>query len=370
MNLLQRILALTVKEFLMVLKDPKSRFIVIGPPLIQFFVFGYAATFDLKHVRYAVLDEDRGAAARELLRMFSGSENFSFVRRLDSIDDIARVIDPEDVRLVLRIGQGFSEAMEKGRPAPLQVIVDGRNSNIAGIALNYVAAVVERYNAEHLPPGTAGPGIELVQRSWFNPNYDSRWFIVSALGGTISMVVVMLLTSLSVAREREQGTFDQLLVSPLGQTEILLGKSLPALVFGLADSLLLAAAGVYWFGVPFTGSVPALVITLAVFIMSIVGVGLFVSSMSLTVQQGLLGAFVFVMPSVTLSGFTTPVENMPDWLQQLTLINPLRFTITALRRIFLQGAGLADVWVQIWPMALIACITSAAAAALFRSRSQ
>ncbi|MFN8392148.1 MAG: ABC transporter permease [Bdellovibrionota bacterium] len=366
MNRLMRILALTLKEFLVVVKDPKSRFIVIGPPLIQFFVFGYAATFDLREIRYAVFNEDHGAQSRELLARFQSSSHFRLTRTIERQSDIGDVIDPGDVRLVLHIGQGFSAALARGEPAPLQVIADGRNSNVAGIALGYVGTVVEQFNERAL--GVRSP-LVVVNRSWFNPNYESRWFIVSALGGTISMVVVMLLTSLSVAREREQGTFDQLLVSPLTPGEILFGKSLPALVFGLADSLFLAAAGVFWFQLPFHGSIVALILTLIVFISSVVGVGLFVSSLSMTVQQGLLGSFVFTMPAVVLSGFTTPVENMPLWLQKLTYGDPLRFVIIALRKIFLQGAGLVDVLPQILPMCVIACITMGAATWLFRRRA-
>ncbi len=207
-------------------------------------------------------------------------------------------------------------------------------------------------------------------RAWFNPNLLSRWYIVAALGGTISMVVVMIVTSLSVAREREFGTFDQLLVAPFTPGEILLAKSIPGLAFGMLDSLLLAAAGVWWFGLPFRGSLLALIVTLAVFMLSIVGLGLLISALSTTMQQALLGSFVFVMPAVILSGFTTPIENMPGWLQIGTLANPLRFVITALRRIFLEGSNLAGVWPQLWPLLIIAVLSLPPAAWLFRHRSQ
>jgi ABC-2 type transport system permease protein len=198
---------------------------------------------------------------------------------------------------------------------------------------------------------------------------ESRWTIVSALGGTISMIVVMILASLSVAREREFGTFDQLLVAPFRPVEILIGKAVPGLVFGLTDALLLSAAAVVWFKIPFYGSVSALCAALTAFMIAVVGVGLFVSSLSTTMQQALLGSFVFIMPSVILSGFTTPIENMPQWLQTATLINPLRYVVAALRQVFLAGADTAAIWSQIWPMLFIAGLTLPAAAVMFRHRT-
>jgi ABC-2 type transport system permease protein len=373
MDFLRRIIALTIKEFIMILKDPKSRFVVIGPPLIQFFVFGYAATYDLKNVSYAVFDECRTPESRQLLSRFEGSENFELKRTLLSGKEIAYMINREKVRLVIHIGPEFSRDLHNGRPATIQVIVDGRNSNVALIALGYIGTIVEQYNQDLAKAGAVGPGgpgIVLVDRYWFNANLQSRWFIVSALGGIISMVVVMILTSLSVAREREFGTFDQLLVAPFNPGEILVGKSLPGMFFGIMDALLFSAGAVYWFGVPFRGSVGTLVLALGCFILTIVGVGLLVSSLCMTMQQALLGSFVFMMPSVILSGFATPIENMPDWLQIGTLLNPLRHIITALRNIFLEGAGVGQIWPQLWPLLLMAVFTLPVAGWMFRHRSQ
>ncbi|MGD9210493.1 MAG: ABC transporter permease, partial [Desulfobacteraceae bacterium] len=262
MNTLRRILTLMIKEFGMILKDPKSRFVIIGPPLIQFFVFGYAATFDLKNVRYAVLDESHSAESRQLLSHLEGSQNFELAGTLFSTEDIATVINEEKARLVVHIGPRFSEELYTNQSTTLQVIVDGRNSNVALIALGYINSIVEQFNQELIQNGvvtTRGAGITLQERAWFNANLQSRWFIVSGLGGVISMVVVMVLTSLSVAREREFGTFDQLLVTPFTPAEILIGKSLPGICFGLMDSLLFAAGAVLWFEVPFRGTISALV---------------------------------------------------------------------------------------------------------------
>lgn len=371
MQALRRIIALILKELVMILKDPKSRVVIIGPPLIQFFIYGYAATYDVKNVRYAVYDEDRTAESRRLLARLDGSDNFERVATLMAPYQIDTVIDRQKARLVVHIGPRFSRNLRTGRPAAVQVIVDGRNSNVALIAMGYIGAIVEDYNRSLAGPTsqqTTGP--ILVERAWFNANLQSRWFIVSALGGIISMVVVMILTSLSVAREREFGTFDQLLVAPFTPGEILLGKSLPGMIFGLLDALLFSMGAVFWFHVPFRGTVAALILSLTCFILTIVGVGLLVSSLSKTMQQALLGSFVFMMPAVILSGFTTPIENMPYWLQVGTRINPLRYITIALRLIFLQGAGTATVWPHIWPLLIIAALTLPLAAWLFRHRSQ
>jgi len=369
MTMLRRILALVVKEFLTILRDPKSLSVVIVPPIVQFFVFGYAATFDVTNVRYAVLDESRTPQSRQLLADIDGSNAFRLVRSLDSVDQIDKIIDDQEARLVIHFGPRFGKDLLLDESAPLQVIVDGRNSNVASVALGYVTAIVQQFNAELA--GERGQVIPRIEtRAWFNANLLSRWYIVAALGGTISMVVVMILTSLSVAREREFGTFDQLLVAPFTPGEILLAKSVPGLAFGMLDSLALAAAGVWWFGLPFRGSAPALVLTLFVFMLSIVGLGLFISALCTTMQQALLGSFAFVMPAVILSGFTTPIQNMPDWLQIGTYANPMSYVVTALRRIFLEGADLARVWPQLWPLLVMAALTLPPAAWLFRHRSQ
>ena len=370
MILWRRILALVIKEFMVILRDPKSRFVVIGPPLIQFFFFGYAATFDVTHVRYAVLDQDRTAISREFLAAFSGSDNFKLVRYLNSVLEVDRAIDSQEVRLVIQIEDRFSEKLLHGHGTRVQVIADGRNSNVASVALGYVENIVSRFNQQWSLNNVERAKILLTveDRAWFNANLLSRWYIVAPLGGTISMVVVMILTSLSVAREREFGTFDQLLVAPFTPGEILLAKSLPGIIFGLLDSLMLVAGSVLWFGLPFRGSFPALVLILTVFMISVVGVGLLVSSLSMTMQQALIGSFCFIMPAVVLSGFTTPIENMPEWLQTGTLVNPLRYVVTALRWVFLEGAEMIDIWPQTWPLLIIAGLTLLPAAWLFRHR--
>ncbi|MCT4625698.1 MAG: ABC transporter permease [Halodesulfovibrio sp.] len=371
MQILRRIRTLVIKEFMMILRDPKSRMVLIVPPIIQFFVFSYAATFDLQNVEFAVLDESKTVESRSLISHFSGSKHFELVQRLDSTAQIPEMINTETVRLVLHISRDFADKIVNGDSASVQVIADGRNSNVASIALGYVQDIIQQYSASLriLAPAVKG-GTPLIQRAWFNRNMETRWYIVSSLGGIISMVIVMTLSSLSVAREREFGTFDQLLVSPFQPLEILIGKSVPCVFFGLADAILLSLAAVYWFAVPFRGTVGALFLILLAFMLAIVGVGLFISAISVTMQQGLLGAFVFIMPAVLLGGFTTPISNMPQWLQYSTVINPLKYVVQGLRDIFLTGADVSAVWNYVWPLCIISAVTMPAAAVMFRFRTQ
>ncbi|HNX53280.1 MAG TPA: ABC transporter permease [Pontiellaceae bacterium] len=361
--------ALVMKELLALLKDKKSRLVLIAPPLIQLFVFGYAATFDLNHIRYAVLNEDRGAASRELLARFEGSGTFERVAQLDGDAQIEPVIDNKRALLVVRFPSDFSRNLAQGRPADVQINVDGRNSNSAMLALNYVQSIVSSFNAvwmkEH---GGRAPPANLVVRPWYNPNLVSRWFIVPGIIGLLTLLVTLLITALSVAREREEGTFDQLLVTPLRPFEILLGKAIPGVLLGLAEASAILLIIVFWFKIPLLGSLAALYLGLLLFLLSSIGVGLMISSLTVTQQQGLLGAFLFLVPSIILSGFSTPIANMPLYLQKLTLINPLRYFIVILRSVFLEGATVPLLWPQYWPMALIGCICLFMAAILFRRR--
>lgn len=366
MRMIRRIMALIVKEFLAVLKDPKSRFVLIGPPIIQFFVFGYTATFEVRDVEYALVDESRTTESRAFAARFASSDAFRLKHEVRSAREASDLLDREQVRLIIDISPSFARDLQSGQPARVQVIADGRNSNVALIATGYVQEIVESYNTEL----AGGVGTSLVERAWYNPNFSSRWYILSCLGGVIVTVIVTQLTSLSVAREREFGTFDQLLVSPITPLGILIGKAVPPIVFGMFNATLLSVAAVLWFGVPFMGSIPAAALALLIYMMAITGVGLFISSLCSTMQQALLGSFVFMMPTVILSGFTTPIENMPGWLQTLTWINPLRWIVQALREIFLEGADLAGIHESIWPMLTIAIVTLSLAVWLFRHRTE
>lgn len=365
----RRIFFLAVKEFLTLLKDTKSRVVIIVPPMLQVLVFGYAATYDLLHVPYAVYNEDRGVASREFVANFRHSPTFHEVARIDHEAQIAPLIDRQAVLLVLRLGPHFSRDLLRQHPTSVQVIVDGRNSNTAMLVLNYVRTIVNRFNARWAArSGQPGPPARLVVRAWFNPNLESRWFMVPGIVGLLTLVVTMLVTALSVAREREQGTFDQLLVTPLRPTEILIGKALPGLIIGIAEATAITLVAVLWFKIPLLGSLWTLYAGLVLFVISALGVGLMISSLSVTMQQGLLGAFLFLVPAIILSGFTTPIANMPRLVQYLTRLNPLRYFLVILRGVFLEGLPFARLVDQFWPMAVIGAVTLSLAGWLFRHR--
>ncbi|WP_324779893.1 ABC transporter permease [Thiobacillus sedimenti] len=367
--MLIRLLALIHKEFLALLKDPRSRMVLIVPPMIQLLVFGYAATYDLKHVPYALYNEDSGAAGRELVAAFDGAPTFRRVATLHAAGEIAPRVDRRDVLVVIHLGPRFSADLQSHGSAPLQVIVDGRNSNTAMIVLGDVRSIVERFNREWAAShGLAAAPARLETRAWFNPNLESRWFFIPGLVGMLTLVVTMLVTALTVAREREQGTFDQLLVTPLRPAEILLGKALPGFLIGMVQGTVILLIATLWFKVPLLGSLPALYGGLALFLLSGVGAGLLISALAVTQQQGLLGAFLFMVPAVILSGFATPIANMPPLVQAITLIDPLRYFLVILRKVFLEGAGFDVLTGQLWPMAAIGVVTLSLASWLFRHR--
>jgi ABC-2 type transport system permease protein len=367
--MLARILALVLKEFLALLKDKRSRVVLIAPPLIQMVIFGYAATFDLKNVPFAVYNEDRGVAASELLAAFDGAPTFSRVTQITHESEIAPLIDGRHVLMVVHVGQNFSANMLAGRSGALQIIVDGRNSNTAMLAINDAREIVDRYNrtwlAEH---GGSPPPAHIEARAWFNPNLESRWFFLPGIVGVITLLVTMLVTAMSVAREREQGTFDQLLVTPLRPVEILIGKTLPGFLIGMAEASVIILAVVFWFKVPLLGSLFTLYTGIALFLLSGVGVGLMISSFAATQQQGLLGAFMFMVPAIILSGFATPIQNMPTLVQDITLLDPLRYFLLVLRGVFLEDMPFHLLIPQFWPMALIGVTAFSIAGWLFRHR--
>ena len=369
MNTLQRIIALAIKELLAILRDKKSRFILIGPPIAQLIVFGYAATFDLNDIPLAVYNEDRSAPSRDLVARITGSPHFQLVTAIDHDGQIAPLIDNKDVLLVLHLGPRFSEYLKLGKPAPAQVIIDGRNSNTALLALGYLRTIVTDFNLEWSHQhGLRPPPAALQIRPWYNENLLSRWFIVPGIMGVLTLVVTTIVTGLSVAREREAGTFDQLLVTPLRPVEILIGKSFPGILIGLVEGTFILLVAIYWFEVPLRGSLGALYLGMLLFLLSAVGIGLMISSLAVTQQQGILGAFLFLVPAVILSGFATPITNMPEIVQQTTYMNPLRYFLIIIRGVFLEGDSYELLFNQYWPMAIIAVVTLAMAGWLFRRR--
>ena len=360
-----QIAALVRKELLALIKEPASRALLIAPAFLQALLYGYGATYDLTHVPYAVLDQSRSAASTELLARLDGTGVFVRTATLASPQQIADMVDAEKALLVLSIPPDFEARLSASQSAPLQVILDGRNSSTAGAAASHVGAIVAAYNASL---GTVPPGIRVERRAWFNPNLESRWNMMPGLIAALSMLQTLLLAALSVAREREQGTFDQLLVTPLTPMQILIGKALPSILIGLLQSTIIFLIIRFWFEIPMQGSVWLLYFGLIVFTVASVGVGLSISALSLTMQQAMLYTFLLIMPLMLLSGLFTPVRNMPEVLQLATYGNPLRFGMDIVRRVYLEGAGLIDIWRQFIPLLVLAATTLPLAAWLFRNR--
>jgi ABC-2 type transport system permease protein len=369
LDAIYRIVALIRKELLAVLKDPRTRFSLFIPPILQSLIFGYAASYDLNHVPYAVLDQDRSAASHDLLTRLDGSGIFDRVANLDRAADIKKMIDERRALLVIQIAQDFQRRLIQAGSADVQVIADGRNSNTAGTAMGYVSAVVETFNADwRRSHGLANPLVQVTLRAWFNPNLITRWSMIPSLIGTLTMLQTLILTAMSVAREREQGTFDQLLVTPFRPAEIMVGKAVPAMLIGTVQATTILLVAQLWFRIPFAGSFLVLYAGLIPFLLAAVGLGLAVSSFAATMQQAMLYSFVLIMPFTLLSGLTTPIANMPKTLQYLTWANPLRYAIDMAQRVYLEGAGLGDLLYDLWPLAIIAGITLTTASWMFRHR--
>jgi ABC-2 type transport system permease protein len=364
-----RIIALTHKELLAILKDPRSRYSILIPPILQCLIYGYVATYDLNDVPYAVLDQDRSAASRQLLAGLDGSGVFRRVANLSRYGDVATIINERSALLVLQIDADFERKLLSGSQADVQVIADGRNSNTAGTATGYINSIVDSFNQswrkEHGQPGAP---VRLTTRAWYNPNLETRWHMIPALIGTLTFIQTLMLAGLSVAREREQGTFDQLLVTPFRPVEIMIGKALPAIFVGIVQATLVLLIAQLWFRIPFVGSFVTLYAGLSLFLVAAVGMGLLLSSVAATMQQAMLFSFLFIMPFSLLSGLTTPISSMPMWLQYVTLINPLRYAIDIAHRVYLEGAGLRLLIPELWPLALIAAVTLSTASWMFRHR--
>lgn len=364
LTILAAIRALVIKDLLALVKDPANRIVLFAPVLIQTMLFGYGATFDLTHVPYALLDQSHGAHAVELVRRIEATGVFRRAVTLSSAQQIAAHIDDGSAAVAIAIPPDFEARVESGTAAPVQIVLDGRNSATASLASGELGAIIAGYNAAL----GAAPAVATEVRYWHNPNVQSRWSLLTALIASLSLLQTLLVASLSVAREREQGTFDQLLVTPMTPWQIMVGKAIPAILIGVIQSSLVMLVIRVWFQIPLQGSPLVLYGALLAFATAAVGIGLSISALSLTMQQAMLFSFFLTMPMTLLSGLLTPVNNMPDWLQVATYANPLRFGIDMMRRIWLEGAELNDIAFDFVPLGLQAAVTMPLAAWLFRNR--
>jgi ABC-2 type transport system permease protein len=367
---LYRIAALLRKELLAILKDARSRITIFLPPILQCLLFGYAASFDLSHVAYALLDRDHSATSRALAASIDGSGYFERVLTLQNATEIPAQITEKRATLAITIDHDFERQLMAGQTAKIQVIADGRNTNTAGTALGYLNVIAanfaQRWRDEHgyITP----PGIQVITRAWYNANFETRWNMIPSLIGTITMMMTVILTAMSVAREREAGTFEQLLVTPYRPYEIMLGKALPSMLIGTIQATLILLVAQLWFRIPFAGSYLILYLSLLEFLAASVGIGLFISSITKSMQQAVSGAVIVMMPFMLMSGLTTPIMNMPKVLQYLTMLNPLRYAISMARQIYLEAAGITQLLPEMLALLAIAAVALPVAAWMFRHR--
>ena len=372
--MLERLLRMLIKEFIQVLRNPRMRAVIFIVPVVQVLVIGYAVSTDVRHVPLAVYDLDRTPVSRDLLARFEGSGCFDVVRRISSEKETQAVLDSGEAKAVLRLNRGFAEDLDGNRTAQAQLLLDGSDSNTASIILGYAARISADFNRtiiEQRFSKAAGLRLEadpvaLTWRAWFNPNLDSRNFFVPGVLAMLVAVISIILSSMAIVREREIGTMEQIMVTPIGRLEFILGKTIPFALIGFVDVALITLVAVFWFRVPLLGNPLMLFLGTALYLLSTLGVGLFISTVSATQQQAMMTAFFFMLPAFMLSGFVYPIANMPEGVQWLTYLNPLRYYLVIIRGVFLKGLGPQVLWPQMLALAALGGTMLVLAAGRFR----
>lgn len=370
----ERVKHMLIKEFIQIFRDTKMKGVIFMMPIIQVLVFGYAVTTDVEHVSTAVYDLDNSVASRELLTSFVNSGYFD-IREYVATEERARdLMDRGKVRTIIRMNSGFEDDLRAGRTAQLQIIVDGTDSNTAGIVLDYSAKIVSEFSRKILQTQaarlTGSPQelgkVEMQTRAWFNENLESRNFYVPGVIAIIVMLITLMLTSMAVVREKEIGTMEQIMVTPITSTEFILGKTVPFALIGFADVILITLIGVFWFDVPIRGNLGLLFFATSLYLMTTLGIGLLISTVSQTQQQAMMSTFFFYFPAVLLSGFMFPIANMPTVIQWMTYLNPLRYFLVIIRGIFLKGVGPEILWPQMLALLAMGLVTLWLASSRFK----
>lgn len=379
----ERIREIIVKEFRQTLRDPRMRFVLIGPPILQTIIFGFAVNLDVTRVRLGIMDLDRTNESRQMIDRFAGSNSFDILAWASDERQSQDLLDRGTVQAMVRLPAGFGADVARGRQTEIQILVDGANSNTAALVAAYANSAVAGYNQELLratqlkklvsrtrqgPVRLAMPGIVPETRVWFNPEMLSRNYFVPGVVVNILMLVTLMLTALSIVREKEIGTMEQVMVTPIRSIELMLGKTIPFGLIGMLDMLLVTSAALLVFQVPFRGQILVLVFATALFLLTTLGAGLFLSTISGTQQQAMMGAFFFFLPTMMLSGFTFPIRNMPEPIQYLTYLNPMRYFMEVVRGVFLKGSGVDVLWPQLLAMAVFGVAILAFSALRFHKR--
>jgi ABC-2 type transport system permease protein len=365
-----RILHMVRKEFIQVLRDKRLRFFLVVPPVVQLLVFGYVVTMDVNVVPSVFVDGDKSAASRELARRFESSGYFVFTASAASERDVRDVLDRGKAVCAIQVARGFERDLRRTGRAAVQVVLDGTDSNTASVVMGYVAQIVDRYSRD--VSGARGTvalvPVDLRIRTWYNPDLRSKNYNVPGVMATVITLICLMLTSMSVVREREMGTMEQLMVSPLRPAELMLGKTVPFAVISLIDMLLVTVVGVFWFQVPINGSLVVLSLGTSLYLLSVLGIGLFISTFARTQQQALMATILFYMPNILLSGFVFPIKNMPELFQLVTYAIPLRYFLVIIRGVFLKGIGIGILWPQMAALLVMGTVVITLSALRFRKR--
>ncbi|GAO36230.1 ABC transporter permease [Sulfuricella sp. T08] len=357
----ERIYRMLVKEFIQVLRDPRMKALIFVMPVVQLIMFGYAVTTDVDHIKTAVCDLDKSPQSRALIERFTASGYFTVVDNTDRPERLGELLDRGKAIVGIQINRGFADDLRSGRQAAIQTIVDGTDSNTGTVAMDYAQRITQEFSrarsapielAQLAQPPQTNP-IELRSRAWFNPDLKSRYYNVPGVIAVVVLLISLLLTAMAIVREREIGTMEQLMVTPIQPFELILGKTLPFVLISFIDVLVVTFIGINWFNVPIQGSLGLLLFGAGLYLMSTIGIGLFISTISQTQQQALMSSFFFYLPAVLLSGFMFPISNMPEPAQWLTYLNPLRYFLVIIRDIFLNGSGWEILWPQFAALAVL-----------------
>jgi len=360
------------KEFIQLFRDKKNRPLLVIAPLIQLLVFGYVVTTDVRDIRVALFDQSRTRESRMLKDALDANRTFRITHYTNNSRELEEILLKRKVDLAVKIGPDFSERIRRGDSSPIQILADGSMSNMASVRIAYTSLVLDRFNRNlirELYPERIDYGkIDARIRTWYNPNLDSRNFYVPGIVAFLIMLISLLFTSMAIIREREAGTIEQLIVSPLRPIELILGKTIPYIIIAQAQMLMVTIFAIFWFSIPLKGSLPLLFAASLLFLLSTLGIGLFISTISATQQQAMMTTFFFILPFFMLSGFVFPIANMPVVVQWLTYLNPLRYFLVIIRGIFLKGVGINILWPQFLALMVLGLIVFTCAVKRFRKR--
>jgi ABC-2 type transport system permease protein len=367
-----RIREMVRKEFIQLFRDRTVRSIIVMTPLIQLLIFGYVVNYDIKHISVSLIDEAKTAESRRFIDSLTAGKVFHITSVPATVSDMEQLFLKGKVDLGIRIPPDFSNRIRGGKTANIQALADGSMSNMAAVRISYLSAVVDKFNTAIIHDlykrDLAYARIDARIRTWYNPNTDSQKFFVPGILAFIIMLISMLLTSIAIIREKEVGTMEQLIVTPIKPIELIIGKTIPYIAIALGQAVVITPLAIFWFDIPLAGSVLDLLLAACLFLLSTLGIGLFISTVSKTQQQAMMTTFFFLMPFFMLSGFVFPISNMPVVVQWLTCLNPLRYFLVIIRGVFLKGVGIGVLWEQYAALTALGILVFAAALRRFHKR--